>query len=94
MEESDLGNGGLVREPIGVCGLITLELADQPDRPQGVAGVGCGLYLRTETQRAHAAGALIYTEILRPAVHPGTYNLVNGEGPVVGSAMSCHPTYR
>jgi aldehyde dehydrogenase (NAD+) len=36
--------------------------------------------------------AMIYTEILHEAGYPaGAFNLINGEGPVVGAAMSRHP---
>lgn len=35
---------------------------------------------------------MIYAEIIHEASYPaGVFNLVQGEGPVVGSALSCHP---
>ena len=93
-EESDLGNGErLVREPIGVCGLITpwnwpINQIALKVLPALAAGCTCVLKPSEHTPLS----ALIYTEILHEAgCPPGTYNLVNGEGPVVGSAMSCHP---
>ncbi len=93
-EEADLGNGErLVREPIGVCGLITpwnwpINQIALKVLPALAAGCTCVLKPSEHTPLS----ALIYTEILHEAgCPPGTYNLVNGEGPVVGSAMSCHP---
>ena len=92
-EETDLGNGErLVREPIGVCGLITpwnwpINQIALKVLPALAAGCTCVLKPSEHTPLS----ALIYTEILHEAgCPPGTYNLVNGEGPVVGSAMSCH----
>ncbi len=62
------GAAMIFKEPIGVCGLITpVELADQPDRLQGVSGAGDRLHdgaqavggralLRTDLHRDHGCG--------------------------------------
>lgn len=93
-EEIDLGNGDvLVREPIGVCGLITpwnwpINQIALKVLPALAAGCTCVLKPSEHTPLS----AIIYTEILHEAgVPPGVFNLVNGEGPVVGSALSRHP---
>ena len=93
-EETDLGNGDvLVREPIGVCGLITpwnwpINQITLKVLPALAAGCTCVLKPSEHTPLS----AIIYTEILHEAgCPPGVFNLVNGEGPVVGSALSQHP---
>ncbi|MDG1011183.1 MAG: aldehyde dehydrogenase family protein [Luminiphilus sp.] len=93
-EEVDLGNGDiLVREPIGVCGLITpwnwpINQIALKVLPALAAGCTCILKPSEHTPLS----AIIYTEILHEAgCPPGVFNLVNGAGPEVGAAMSRHP---
>ncbi|MDG1064771.1 MAG: aldehyde dehydrogenase family protein [Luminiphilus sp.] len=93
-EEVDLGNGEvLVREPIGVCGLITpwnwpINQIALKVLPALAAGCTCVLKPSEHTPLS----GIIYAEILHEAgCPPGVFNLVNGEGPVVGTAMSQHP---
>ena len=93
-EEVDLGNGELlVREPIGVCGLITpwnwpINQIALKVLPALAAGCTCVLKPSEHTPLS----AIIYAEILHEAgCPPGVFNLVNGEGPEVGAAMSQHP---
>lgn len=89
-----LENGDtLIREPIGVCGLITpwnwpvnqIALKVLP-----ALAVGCTSVLKPS--ELTPLSALLYTEILHEAGVPrGVFNLVNGEGPIVGAALSQHP---
>ncbi len=93
-ERTTLTNGDvLVREPIGVCGLITpwnwpmnqIALKALP-----ALATGCTCILKPSEHTP--ISAMIYAEILHEAGYPaGVFNLVHGEGPVVGSAMSAHP---
>lgn len=93
-EREDFANGEvLLREPIGVCGLITpwnwpinqIVLKVIP-----VIASGCTCLLKPSEHTP--VSAMIYTEILHEAGVPaGVFNLVQGVGPVVGSAMSRHP---
>ncbi|MDA7792309.1 aldehyde dehydrogenase family protein [bacterium] len=93
-ERMTLSNGDvLVREPIGVCGLITpwnwpmnqITLKVLP-----ALATGCTCILKPSEHTP--ISAMIYAEILHDAGYPaGVFNLVNGEGPVVGAAMSTHP---
>ena len=54
--EEEMGTTLVVREPIGVCALITpVELAAQPDRLQGRAGARRGLHDGPEAVRGGAA---------------------------------------
>lgn len=93
-DEEDLGNGDiLVREPIGVCGLITpwnwpINQIALKVLPALAAGCTCVLKPSEHTPLS----AMVYTEILHEAgCPPGAFNLVNGVGPEVGSALSRHP---
>ena len=93
-ECEELGNGDwLLREPIGVCGLITpwnwpvnqLVLKVLP-----VLATGCTCVLKPSEHTP--LSAVLYAEILHEAGYPpGVFNLVQGTGPVVGSALSMHP---
>jgi len=83
----------MVREPIGVCGLITpwnwpmnqITLKVLP-----ALATGCTAILKPSEHTP--ISAMIYAEILHEAGYPaGVFNLVQGEGPVVGAAMSRHP---
>ena len=70
-----------------------LELADQPDRLQGVCrplATGCTMVLKP-SEVAPFSGYL-WAEVLHAAGVPaGVFNLVNGDGPTVGAAISSHP---
>ncbi len=89
-----LDNGDtLIREPIGVCGLITpwnwpvnqIALKVLP-----ALAVGCTCVLKPS--ELTPLSAILYAEILHEAGVPkGVFNLVNGEGPVAGAALSRHP---
>ncbi|XDZ66537.1 aldehyde dehydrogenase family protein [Alphaproteobacteria bacterium LSUCC0684] len=93
-ERVTLDNGDImVREPIGVCGLITpwnwpmnqITLKVLP-----ALATGCTCILKPSEHTP--ISAVIYAEILDEAGYPaGVFNLVQGEGPVVGAAMSRHP---
>ena len=83
----------LVREPIGVCGLITpwnwpinqIVLKVLP-----AIATGCTCVLKPSEHTP--VSAVVYADLLHDAGVPaGVFNMVHGEGPVVGSALSCHP---
>ncbi|MEJ5082462.1 MULTISPECIES: aldehyde dehydrogenase family protein [unclassified Ochrobactrum] len=86
-------NQAIVREPIGVCGLITpwnwpmnqIALKVIP-----ALAVGCTVVLKPS--EIAPMSAMLFAEFVDEAGLPkGVFNLVNGEGPVVGEAMSQHP---
>jgi len=86
-------NQAIVREPIGVCGLITpwnwpmnqIALKVIP-----AIAVGCTVVLKPS--EIAPMSAMLFAEFVDEAGLPkGVFNLVNGEGPVVGEAMSQHP---
>jgi aldehyde dehydrogenase (NAD+) len=93
-ERTTLANGDvLMREPIGVCGLITpwnwpmnqIALKVVP-----ALATGCTCVLKPSEHTP--VSAMVYAEIIHEAGYPaGVFNLVNGDGINVGSALSRHP---
>ena len=91
--EEDVGGARVVREPIGVCGLITpwnWPLNQIAAKVAPALAAGCTMVLKP-TEIA-PLNAIIFAEILDEAGVPaGVFNLINGDGPTVGVAMSSHP---
>ena len=87
-----LGNTLVVREPIGVCALITpwnWPLNQLTCKLAPALAVGCTVVLKP-SERAPLS-ALILAQILHEAGVPkGVFNLVNGDGPGVGTALARH----
>ena len=93
-EKIELSNTDiLLKEPIGVCGLITpwnwpinqITLKVLP-----VIATGCTCILKPSEHTP--LSAMVYAEILDKAGVPaGVFNLVHGDGEGVGIAMSRHP---
>ena len=86
--------GSLLRhEPIGVCGLITpwnWPINQIAAKVAPALAAGCTMLLKP-SEIAPLSG-LLFAEILEEAGCPaGVFNLVNGDGPGVGAAMSAHP---
>ena len=93
-ERKKLASGDIqLREAIGVCGLITpwnwpmnqIALKVIP-----ALATGCTCVLKPSEHTP--ISAMIYAEIIHEAGFPaGVFNLVQGDGPTVGAAMSRHP---
>ena len=83
----------IVKEPIGVCGFITpwnWPLNQIACKVAPALATGCTIVLKP-SEIAPFSGQ-IFAEILDAAgVPPGVFNLVNGDGPTVGAAISSHP---
>jgi aldehyde dehydrogenase (NAD+) len=83
----------ITREPIGVCGLITpwnWPMNQIGCKVGPALAAGCTMVLKP-SEIAPLSG-LVFAEILDEAGVPaGVFNLVNGDGPTVGEAMSLHP---
>jgi len=81
------------REPVGVCGLITpwnWPVNQIMCKVAPALAAGCTMVLKP-TEIA-PLNAVLIAEILHEAGVPaGVFNLVNGDGPGVGQAMSAHP---
>ena len=83
----------LVKEPIGVCALITpwnWPVNQIACKVAPALAVGCTMVLKPSEIAPFSAQ--VWTEILHAAGVPaGVFNLVNGDGPTVGAALSSHP---
>ncbi|MBN4055343.1 aldehyde dehydrogenase family protein [bacterium AH-315-K03] len=91
--EEPRGATMLVKEPIGVCGLITpwnWPVNQIAVKVFPAIASGCTVVLKP-SQEAHFS-AQILTEIFDAAGVPaGVFNLVQGKGSVVGTALATHP---
>lgn len=87
------GSTLLVKEPIGVCGFITpwnWPVNQIACKVAPALGTGCTMVLKP-SEIAPFSG-YIWAEIMHAAGVPaGVFNLVNGDGPEVGAAISSHP---
>ena len=83
----------IVREAIGVCGLITpwnWPLYQITAKVGPALAAGCTVVLKPS--ELSPLSALLFAEVMRDAGVPaGVFNLVNGEGPEVGAALATHP---
>jgi aldehyde dehydrogenase (NAD+) len=92
--EHDNGKAGrILREPIGVVGMITPWNWPQNQVCAKVGpalAAGCTMVLKPS--ELAPLDSVIFAEILDEAGLPaGVFNLVNGDGPGVGAALSAHP---
>jgi len=89
----DLGTTQIVKEPIGVCALITpwnWPINQIAVKVAPALAAGCTMVLKPS--EIAPFDAMIFAEILDAAGVPrGVFNLVNGDGPSVGVALSGHP---
>jgi aldehyde dehydrogenase (NAD+) len=81
------------KEPIGVCGLIApwnWPMNQIVCKVAPALAAGCTMVLKPS--ELAPLSACLFAQILHEAgVSPGVFNLVNGDGPTVGSAISAHP---
>ena len=91
--EEKIGTTNILREPIGVCGLITpwnWPINQIAVKVAPALAAGCTMVLKPS--EIAPFDAIVFAEILDAAGVPaGVFNLVNGDGPGVGSAISGHP---
>ena len=91
--EEQVGSAVVVREAIGVVGMITpwnWPMNQMTCKVAPALAAGCTMVLKPS--EFTPSSALIFAEILHEAGVPkGVFNLVNGLGPDVGAAMSAHP---
>jgi aldehyde dehydrogenase (NAD+) len=83
----------IAREPIGVVGLITPWNWPINQIVCKVApGIAAGCTMVLKPSEVAPLNAIIWSEVMHAAGVPaGVYNMVQGEGAVVGTAMSAHP---
>ena len=87
------GSTAIVREPIGVCALITpwnWPLYQITAKVAPALAAGCTLVLKPS--ELSPLSAMMFAQIVHDAGAPaGVFNLVNGTGSEVGAAMAAHP---
>ncbi|MXQ10771.1 aldehyde dehydrogenase family protein [Microvirga makkahensis] len=83
----------VTREPVGVCGFITpwnWPLNQIACKVGPALAAGCTMVLKPS--EVAPVSAIVFTEIMHEAGVPaGVYNMINGDGPVVGQALAAHP---
>jgi len=91
--EEKAGSSTVLREPVGVCGLITpwnWPINQIMCKVAPALAAGCTVVLKPS--EIAPVDATIFAEVLHAAGVPaGVFNLVHGDGPGVGSALSAHP---
>ena len=91
--EEDRGTTRVRKEPVGVCGFITpwnWPVNQIAVKVAPALAAGCTVVLKPS--EIAPLNAMLLTEILDAAGLPaGVFNVVNGDGPTVGAAISSHP---
>ncbi len=91
--EEQHGTTQIVKEPIGVCALITpwnWPINQIAVKVAPALAAGCTMVLKPS--EIAPFDAMIFAQILHDAGVPaGVFNLINGDGPSVGVALSGHP---
>ena len=81
------------KEPVGVCGLITpwnWPMNQIVCKVAPALAAGCTVVLKPS--EIAPLSAYLFAQILHESgLPPGVFNMVNGDGPTVGSAISSHP---
>jgi aldehyde dehydrogenase (NAD+) len=81
------------KEPVGVCGLITpwnWPMNQIVCKVAPALAAGCTMVLKPS--EIAPLSAYLFAQILDEAgIPPGVFNVVNGDGPTVGAALSSHP---
>ena len=91
--EEELGTSLIVKEPVGVVGMITpwnWPINQIACKVAPALAAGCTMILKPS--EVAPLNAIIFAEIMHEAGVPaGVFNLVNGDGPTVGAYLSSHP---
>nr|WP_315592797.1 aldehyde dehydrogenase family protein [uncultured Cupriavidus sp.] len=91
--ESRMGDNVILREPIGVCALITAwnwPLQLLCGKLASAIAAGCTVVVKPSEYTP--VDALLLAEVLHAAGVPaGVVNIINGDGPTVGEALTRHP---
>ncbi|MCS5587120.1 MAG: aldehyde dehydrogenase family protein [Porticoccaceae bacterium] len=91
--EQQIGSTLIVKEPIGVCGLITpwnWPINQIACKVVPALAAGCSMLLKPS--EIAPISAYLFSEIIDQVGFPdGVYNMLNGDGAGVGAAISSHP---
>ena len=91
--EESKGTTLLRKEPVGVCGLITpwnWPMNQIACKVAPALAAGCTVVLKP-SELAPLSAYLLSRILDEAGVPPGVFNMVNGDGPTVGTAISSHP---
>ena len=87
------GTTAIVHEPVGVVGMITpwnWPINQIMCKVAPALAAGCTMILKPS--EVAPLNAMLVAEVMHEAgVPPGVFNLINGDGPGVGEALSVHP---
>lgn len=87
------GTTAILREPIGVCGLITpwnWPLYQITAKVGPAIAAGCTVVLKPS--ELSPLSAILFAQVMHDAGTPaGVFNMVTGTGPEVGAAIASHP---
>jgi aldehyde dehydrogenase (NAD+) len=91
--EEQVGNARIVHEPVGVVAMITpwnwpLNQICAKVAPALAAG---NTMILKPSEEAPGCAAILAEILDEAGVPPGVFNLVQGDGPIVGAALSSHP---
>ncbi len=91
--EQHRGNTRMVLEPVGVCALITpwnWPINQVAAKVVPALAAGCTMVLKPSEFSPFSA--VLWAKVMDEAGVPhGVFNLINGDGPGVGAALSAHP---
>jgi aldehyde dehydrogenase (NAD+) len=91
--EEQIGSTTVVYEPVGVCAFITpwnWPLNQIAAKVAPALATGCTMVLKPS--EIAPLNAIAFAQVLEEAGVPaGVFNLVNGDGPTVGQALTVHP---
>lgn len=90
--EEDIGTSHIIKEPVGVCGFITpwnWPLNQIACKVAPAIATGCTMVLKPS--EVAPMNAILFAQVMDEAGVPaGVFNLINGDGPNVGAALSSH----
>jgi len=91
--EETRGSTLLAKEPVGICGFITpwnWPINQIVCKVAPALAAGCTMVLKPS--EIAPLNGILFAEVMHDAGVPkGVFNLVNGDGPTVGQAISSHP---
>ncbi len=91
--EEEIGSTTVVYEPVGVCAFITpwnWPLNQIAAKVAPALAAGCTMVLKPS--EIAPLNAIAFAQVMHEAGVPaGVFNLVNGDGPTVGTALCVHP---
>jgi aldehyde dehydrogenase (NAD+) len=91
--DEDRGATRIVKEPVGVCGMITpwnWPINQVACKVAPALATGCTMVLKPSEESPFSAQ--LWAEVMHAAGVPaGVFNMINGLGPEVGAAISSHP---